>query len=130
MQLTSGTQHPLRQMTTPPPITQVHTRVCTHGHPSYLFEGLEDLLSLTEVPKEELQGPRHQGWVVVHRQVGQDSEESSAAVVIQVQRGVLLTEGRGHVSHRQPPPAPMGPDTPHFMRSPTLWPTSADLGIK
>lgn len=106
MQSTRGTQYPLRQMTTPPPIPHTHTRVCTHGHPSYLFEGLEDLLSLTEVPKEKLQGPRHQGWVVVHCQVEQDSEECSAAVVIQVQRGVLLTEGRGNVSHRRPHPQP------------------------
>lgn len=71
----------------------------THdSHLLYLFEGLQDLLPLAEVPKQQLQGARHQGWVVVHRQVEQDSEEGSATVVVQVQRGVLLTEaarGRG-----------------------------------
>ena len=41
---------PLGQLTTtiPPP---------PHTHTHYLFEGLQDLLPLTEVPKEELQGP-------------------------------------------------------------------------
>lgn len=68
----------------------MHTH--THGHLVYLFEGLQNLLPLTEVPKEELQSARHQGRVVMHRQMEQDSEEGPAAVVVQVQRGVLLTE--------------------------------------
>lgn len=81
----------------------MHTR--THGHLVYLFEGLQDLLPLTEVPEEELQGARHQGWVVVHRQMEQDSEEGPAAVVVQVQRGVLLTErvGEGRPGEPQTP---------------------------
>lgn len=62
-------------------------------HRKYLFEGLKDLLPLAKVPKEELQGPRHQGWVVMHCQVEQDPEEGSATMVIQVQRCVLLTTG-------------------------------------
>lgn len=67
--------------------------MATLVHRKYLFEGLKDLLPLAEVPKEELQGPRHQGWVVMHCQVEQDPEEGSATMVIQVQRCVLLTTG-------------------------------------
>lgn len=63
------------------------------GYRKYLFEGLKDLLPLAEVPKEELQGPRHQGWVVMHCQVEQDPEEGSATMIIQVQWCVLLTSG-------------------------------------
>lgn len=36
---------------------QKRTHTYRNGSPSYLFEGLQDLLPLTEVPKEQLQGP-------------------------------------------------------------------------
>lgn len=74
-----------------------HARTCTPTHtqsaPPHLLEGLQDLLPLAEVAEEQLQGPRHQGRVVVHGQVQQHSEEGPAAVVVQVQRRVLLTAG-------------------------------------
>lgn len=68
-------------------------RVTPAGSGRYLLEGLEHLLPLTEVPKEELQGPRHQGRVVVHGQVEQHAQEGPATVIVQVQGGVLLTAG-------------------------------------
>jgi len=67
--------------------------MATLVHRMYLFEGLKDLLPLAEMPEEELQGPRHQGWVIMHCQVEQDPEEGSATMIIQVQRCVLLTTG-------------------------------------
>lgn len=85
--------------------TRVYTR--TRGNLTYLLEGLQHLLPLAEVPEKQLQGPRHQRGVVVHRQVQQDAEEGSAAVVIQVQGGVLLAKaaqrGGGQMSHKRPP---------------------------
>ena len=35
----------------------------------YLFEGHEDLLSLAEVSEEQVEGPRHQGRIVMHGEV-------------------------------------------------------------
>lgn len=69
---------------------RTHSR--TRGSLTYLLEGLQHLLPLAEVPEEQLQGPRHQRGVVVHCQVQQDAEEGSAAVVIQIQGGVLLAK--------------------------------------
>lgn len=95
--------------------TRVYTR--TRGNLTYLLEGLQHLLPLAEVPEKQLQGPRHQRGVVVHRQVQQDAEEGSAAVVIQVQGGVLLAKaaqrGGGQMSHKRPPLShALGPGTP------------------
>lgn len=38
----------------------------------HLFEGLEDISSLAEVLKDELQGSRHQRRVVLHDEVDED----------------------------------------------------------
>jgi len=56
-----------------------------------LFEGHEDLLPLAEVSEEQVQRSRHERRVIVHGQVQQDPQECTTAVVIQVQRSVLLT---------------------------------------
>lgn len=57
----------------------------------YLFERLQDFLSLAEVSEEQVQGSGHQRRVVVHGQVKEDPQEGPAPVVIQVQWRVLFT---------------------------------------
>lgn len=57
----------------------------------YLLKSLKNLLPLTEVPKEQMQGSGHQRRIVVHGQVKQDPQESATTVIIQVQRGVFFT---------------------------------------
>lgn len=39
---------------------------------TYLFEGHEDLLSLTEVSEQQVKRSRHEGWVVMHCQMQKD----------------------------------------------------------
>lgn len=108
MQCLSGTPRPPAQMTTMRMIPHAHE----HGHLVYLLEGLQHLLPLTEVPEEELQGARYQRWVVMHRQVEQDPEEGSAAMIVQVQGGVLLTEDMCGVGVRPGEPGTSFPPTP------------------
>lgn len=48
----------------------------------YLFKGVEDFLSLTEVLEEQLQGPRNQWRVVVHDKVDQNSQKHSSPFII------------------------------------------------
>lgn len=57
----------------------------------YLFESLQDFLSLAEMTEEQMKRSGHQWRVVVHSEVQQDTQEGSAAVIIQVQWCVLLT---------------------------------------
>lgn len=56
----------------------------------YLFESLQDLLPLAEMPEEQVERSGHQRRVVVHGEVQQDSQEGSATVIIQVEWRVLL----------------------------------------
>lgn len=48
----------------------------------YLFKGVEDFLSLTEVLEEQLQGPRDQRRVVMHDKVDQNSQKHSSPFII------------------------------------------------
>ena len=54
-----------------------------------LSEGLQHFLALREVSEEQLQGPGHQGGVVVHHQVKQNAQEQLAPLTVQVQLGRL-----------------------------------------
>ncbi len=47
-----------------------------------LFEGLEDLLPLAEVPEEQLERAGHEGGVVVHDEVEQNAQEHAAALPV------------------------------------------------
>jgi hypothetical protein len=62
-----------------------------HCHPD-LFESLEHLLPLREVSEEKLEGAGHEGRVVVHAQVEQNTEESFAPGPIQIKDCAVLTE--------------------------------------
>lgn len=69
----------------------------------------------------------------MHCQMEQDPEEGSAAVIVQVQWGVLLTEGVQRPDKLQTSSLlPLGPNTcphPHPMGLPTPEPTSVDLAF-
>lgn len=60
--------------------------VCVH-----LFESVQNLLSLTEVSEEKLQGPRNQRSIVVHDEMDQHPEEHSASFVVHLKDAVAFT---------------------------------------
>lgn len=50
----------------------------------YLFEGLQDFSSLTEVFEEELQRTGHQRGVFLHDEMDQNSQKCPATLIIQL----------------------------------------------
>ena len=66
----------------------------------YLLERHQHLLSLAEVPEEQVEGPRNQRRVVMHGQVQKNPQKGPSSVVVQIQGCVLLTGKRGvEVTH-------------------------------
>ena len=59
-----------------------------------LFEGLQDLLPLREVPEEQLEGAGDEGRVVVHPEVEEDAQEGLAAGAVEVEDGALLAAAK------------------------------------
>lgn len=60
----------------------------THGYEySYLSKGLQHLLALTEMAKEQMQRSGHQRCVVVHDEMQQHTQECASPLTIQIQIG-------------------------------------------
>jgi len=57
----------------------------------YLFKGVEDFLSLTEMLEEQLQGPRNQWRVVVHNEVDQNTQKHSPPFIVHFKNAVSFT---------------------------------------
>lgn len=57
----------------------------------YLLKSLQNLLPLTKMSKEEMESSGHKWRIVMHGQVEQDPQESTTAMIVQVQWGVLFT---------------------------------------
>ena len=53
---------------------------------------MENFLSLTKMPKQELQGARDEGRVIVHHKIEQDTKKHLAPLTIKVELRCLRTE--------------------------------------
>lgn len=57
---------------------------------SYLFESLQNFLTLTKVSEQEMQSSGNERGIIVHGKMQQDSEKSSTPLTIEIESSALV----------------------------------------